>query len=86
MLDVCNDFEKQIEDECLHCQRKLKEANIAGNIKLPHTNERGVKVVHGARIETYRIQEYWWNRLNCAMNYVSRGFSDKHLLYDRNIE
>lgn len=86
MLKVCNNFINQMEEECLFCQQKLKEANNAGNISLPHVNERDVSVVHGARLEIYRVQDYWWNRLYNAMNFVSREFQIKHELHDRDIE
>lgn len=85
MLEVIDGLEEEMERECLYCLEKLKQANVAGNISLPHENERGVRVVHGARLTINDISEYWHRRISSASSYVSREFADKHELYNKNV-
>lgn len=86
MLAVCEGFETDMEKECLYCLEKLKEANRAGDISLPHVNERGVNVHHGARRVMHNISEYWYQRMSSARKFVSREFADKHQLWARHIK
>ena len=83
MLEVCNGFVEEMEKECLFCLEKLKQANKAEKISLPHTNERGVPVRHGARVAIGRIGDYWYNRMQNARWFVSTEFEEKHELWNR---
>lgn len=83
MLEVCDGFQEEMEQECLYCVENLKKANQAENISLPHTNERGVPVVHGARVVMHNISDYWYNRLSYARRFVSSEFEEKHGLWNR---
>ena len=85
MLDVVDDFEKQLEDECLLCVEKLREANRAAWIKLPSTTERGTSVLHGATMETSAIADYWYRRLVLSSQYVSNEFYEKHELWNSEV-
>lgn len=83
MLRVYDGFQEEMEKECLFCLERLKEANIAENVRLPHTTERGTPVLHGARMVVGRIGDYWYTRLQNASRFVSREFEDKYELYNR---
>lgn len=85
MLEVYDGFQEDMEKECLFCLEKLKQANIAGNVRLPHTAESGEPVVHGARMVVDRISSYWYTRLQNASRFVSREFEEEHQLYNRYI-
>lgn len=85
MLEVYDGFKEEMEKECLFCLGRLKQANIAGNISLPHENERGIRVIQGARIDMHQISDYWYGRLQYAARFVSREFQVKHELYNKNI-
>lgn len=78
MLEVYTGFDKKMEKEYLYCLNKLKEANRAANISLPHMNERVLPVVHGARMAVSGIRDYWYSRLNNASSFVSWDFINKH--------
>lgn len=85
MLKVYDGFQEEMERECLFCLERLKEANIAENVRLPHTTERGMPVLHGARCDIGRIGDYWHYRLQLASRFVSREFEDEHELYNRKV-
>lgn len=85
MLEVYDGFQEEMEQECLFCLEKLKQANIASNVSLPHETERGVLVQHGARMVVDRIGDYWYTRLQNASRFVSREFEDEHKLYNRRV-
>lgn len=87
MLEVLNDFEsleEELKKECLYCRRKLIEANLAEDIKLPHTTERGTPVKFGAKLEMIKIGDYWFKRLQLASSRVPSEFIQKYELWDRN--
>lgn len=85
MLDVLKDFDKEMERECLYCQGRLRAANIASNIKLPHMNERGDLVPFGAKREMMAIADYWYQRLQFASRYVSREFEHDNQLFNKRV-
>jgi hypothetical protein len=85
MLDVYDGFEQEMQNECLFCLEKLKEANIAANVKLPCKTESGNPVRHGARVEINKISNYWYMRLQYAARFVSRDFEDEHELWNKNV-
>ena len=85
MINVYDDVKQQMEKECIFCLENLKKANQAGNVSLPHVNEQGVNVLHGARLEMQTISEYWYQRLALARRFVSREFEDQHELWNRKI-
>lgn len=81
MLNVYDGFEEAMEKECLHCLGKLNEIKDTIDFSLPQTTERGIAVVHGARMEIYKIQRYWYSRLHAAIGFVSREFQEEHGLW-----
>lgn len=84
MIKVYDRVIEQAEEECLYCLEQLIKANTAENIKLPHTNERGIPVIHGARLLVNNVSNYWYQRLTLAKRFVSREFEEKHMLWNRN--
>jgi len=86
MLEVFDPFQSEMEEECLYCLEKLKKANKAGNISLPHKNEKGVLVRQNARLVVNAISDYWFNRIQKASKFVSRDFEDKYELYKKDIQ
>ena len=59
------------------CLANLEKAKAAGTINLPATAASGEPVLHGARMVTLDIADYWQQRLQLAQRYVPREYFNR---------
>jgi hypothetical protein len=65
------------EQEYLYCDAQYQRAKCA-QIRLPHTNERGEPVVHGANMQVHYFEQYWHRRRDATKDMLSSEFVKEH--------
>lgn len=69
--EIAQQFQSFVESEYLLCVTEINKINqaIANN---PSPNSLVWDSIASANLEFHSIQEYWQNRLNCLINFLSK--------------